>query len=148
MRISDCSSDVCSSDLKGRGQQQPWFLAVNFVNPHDVVFADDVDHSQSRSRLDRDFLSPVSPPPTDALYAKSWDLPMPKSYYLDTLAGKPWAQTSYVDFCNACYGHIDPNDEARWRRYQSYYFNCIRDVDRHALTVLRDRKSTRLNSSH
>lgn len=130
---------------KGRRQSQPWFLAVNFVNPHDVVFVDDVDHSQSRSRLDRDFLSPLSPPPTDALYEKSWDLPLPKSYYLDTLAGKPWAQTSYVDFCNACYGHIDPNDEARWRRYQSYYFNCIRDVDRHALTVLRTLEALQLD---
>jgi len=129
----------------GRSLKQPWFLAVNFVNPHDIVFFDDVDHAQARSRLDRDFLSPLSPPPAESPYTQQWDLPLPKSYYLDTLAGKPWSQTSYVDFCNACYGHIDPNDEARWRKYQSYYFNCIRDVDRHALTVLRMLEALKLD---
>jgi arylsulfatase len=129
----------------GRSLKQPWFLAVNFVNPHDIVFFDDVDHAQARSRLDRDFLSPLSPPPAESVYAQQWDLPLPKSYYLDTLAGKPWSQTSYVDFCNACFGHIDPDDEARWRKYQSYYFNCIRDVDRHALTVLRMLESLQLD---
>jgi arylsulfatase len=72
---------------------------------------------------------------------------MPKSYYADTLAGKPWAQTSYVEFCNACYGRIDPNDEARWRKYQSYYFNCIRDVDAHALTVLRTLEALKLDGN-
>lgn len=129
----------------GRSLKQPWFLAVNFVNPHDIVFFDDVDHAQSRSRLDRDFLSQLSPPPAESVYTQQWDLPLPKSYYLDTLAGKPWSQTSYVDFCNACYGYIAPNDEARWRKYQSYYFNCIRDVDRHALTVLRMLESLKLD---
>jgi arylsulfatase len=130
---------------KGRSLDQPWFLAVNFVNPHDVVFFDDVDHQQSRTRLDRDFLSPLSPPPAEGVYTQSWDLPMPKSYYADTLAGKPWSQTSYVDFCNACYGHIDPKDEQRWRHYQSYYFNCIRDMDGHALTVLRTLEALKLD---
>ena len=130
---------------QGRSLDQPWFLAVNFVNPHDIVFFDDSDHALARSRLDRDFLSPVSPPPVAEMYRPYWDLPLPKSYYADTLTGKPWAQTSYVDFCNACYGHIDPNDEARWRRYQSYYFNCIRDVDHHVLTVLRTLESLQLD---
>ena len=130
---------------KGRGLNQPWFLAVNFVNPHDIVFFDDADGQQARTRLDRDFLSPLSAPPSEGVYTKNWDLALPKSYYADTLAGKPWAQTSYVDFCNACYGHIDPNDEQRWRHYQSYYFNCIRDVDAHALTVLRTLESLKLD---
>jgi arylsulfatase len=52
------------------------------------------------------------------------------------LKTKPWAAQSYVDVCNWLYGKIDPQDEAAWRAYQSYYFNCIRDVDSHALTVL------------
>ncbi len=130
---------------KGRSLDKPWFLAVNFVNPHDVVFFDDVDHQQSRTRLDRDFLSQLAPPPSAGVYAKKWDLPMPKSFYSDNLKGKPWAQTSYVDFCNACYGKIDPKDEQRWRNYQSYYFNCIRDMDNHVLTVLRKLEEMKLD---
>ncbi|MGH8541652.1 MAG: sulfatase-like hydrolase/transferase [Stenotrophobium sp.] len=131
---------------KGNSLNQPWFLAVNFVNPHDVVWFDGADHQLARTRLDRDFLSPMSPPPSEGVYTKNWDLPLPQSYYLDNLAGKPWAQTSYVDFCNALYGRIDPKDEQFWRHYQSYYFNCIRDVDTHALTVLRTLQSLKLDS--
>ena len=130
---------------KGSALKQPWFLAVNFVNPHDVVWFDDADRQQARTRIDPDFLSQVSPPPREGVYTKQWDLPMPRSYYADTLAGKPWSQTSYVEFCNACYGRIDPEDEQRWRHYQSYYFNCIRDVDAHALTVLRTLEALKLD---
>ncbi|MGH8461386.1 MAG: sulfatase-like hydrolase/transferase [Stenotrophobium sp.] len=132
---------------KGNSLEQPWFLAVNFVNPHDIVWFDDSDHQQARTRLDRDFLSQMSPPPVEGVYAKNWDLPLPRSHYADTLAGKPWAQTSYVDFCNALFGRIDPGDEQRWRHYQSYYFNCIRDVDNHALTVLRTLQNLKLDGN-
>src|SRR3546814_10309709 len=66
----------------------------------------------------------------------------PRSTRTDTLF--PYT-TLFRSFCNACYGHIDPNDEARWRRYQSYYFNVIRDVDRHALTVFRTLESLQLD---
>ncbi|HKY92589.1 MAG TPA: sulfatase-like hydrolase/transferase [Nevskiaceae bacterium] len=122
---------------QGTTLDQPWLLAVNFVNPHDIVFFDDVDRQQSKTRLDHDYLSPLAPPPVDGVYTHAWDLPMPRSWYEDDLSTKPWAQRSYVDFCANLYGRIDRKDETRWRRYQSYYYNCIRDIDRHALTVLR-----------
>lgn len=126
--------------LHGRGKalagQKPWLLAVNFTNPHDVMYFDDTDGAQERSRLVPDYLSPLSSPPQDPLYRKDWDLPLPASYYKDDLASKPWSQRSYVEFCDMVYGRIEPGDERRWRRYQSYYFNCLRDVDRHLLTVL------------
>ncbi len=121
----------------GNSLEQPWLLAVNFVNPHDIVFFDDADHQQMKTRLDPFYLAPLSPPPLEGVYTKQWDLPLPRSFYADDLKSKPWAHRSYVDFCNMLYGRIDPKDEPRWRRYQSYYYNCIRDVDAHALTVLR-----------
>ncbi|RJG06912.1 DUF229 domain-containing protein [Noviherbaspirillum cavernae] len=120
-------------DLKG---QQPWFLAVNFVNPHDIMYFSSGE-KQEDSRLRRNLLAPLAGAPSGALYDRQWDLPLPRSHYQDDLSGKPWAQRSYVDLCNHLYGRIDPDDEAAWRAYQSYYFNCIRDVDSHVLTVLR-----------
>lgn len=132
---------------KGRSTDQPWMLAVNFVNPHDIVFYDDVDRGLASSRAGRDFLSPMSPPPLDALYSKVWDLPLPKSYYADKLTDKPWAQTSYAALCAQLFGRMDRADEARWRRYQSYYFNCIRDVDRHVLTVLETLRRQKLDDN-
>lgn len=122
---------------RGRDSDKPWFLAVNFVNPHDVMYYDDADRMQTRTRLDPDYLSPLQPPPRVGLYAQDWDLPLPRSWYADDPTAKVWAQRSYVDFCNMVYGEMPPDDEARWRRYQSYYFNCIRDVDRQALEVLK-----------
>lgn len=122
-------------NLKGK---QPWFMAVNFTNPHDIMYYDDVDGQQERTRLVKDYLSPLSSAPTASPYDKSWEhLPMPASYYGRYEGRQPWSQTSYNDFCDKVYGHIDPDDEARWRRYQSYYFNCLRDADRHLLAVLK-----------
>ncbi|MFZ6641975.1 sulfatase-like hydrolase/transferase [Undibacterium sp. TC4M20W] len=124
----------CTKGRAMRGKQ-PWFLAVNFVNPHDVMYVSTGD-AQVASRQQRNMLSPLSTPPTGGVYDKYWDLPLPDSYYQDKLIGKPWATSSYIEMCNWLYGHIDPNDEAAWCAYQSYYFNCVRDVDSHALTVL------------
>ena len=123
---------------KGRGMQgkKPWCLAVNFVNPHDIMYFSSGE-KQEASRLDRNLLSPLAPPPAGGPYDHTWDLALPASFRADDLSTKPWAQRSYVDFCNMVYGHLDPEDTAAWHAYQSYYFNCIRDVDGHALTVLR-----------
>jgi len=115
---------------------KPWFLAVNFVNPHDIMYFSSGE-AQQRSRIRRDLLAPISAPPVGGVYDRQWDLPLPASHYKDDLSTKPWAQRSYVEVCDMLYGRIDPSDEASWRAYQSYYFNCIRDVDSHALTVLR-----------
>ncbi|WP_431273290.1 sulfatase-like hydrolase/transferase [Variovorax ureilyticus] len=117
-------------------ERKPWFLAVNFVNPHDIMYFSSGD-AQQRSRLRRDLLAPLSAPPTGGAYDRRWDMPLPVSHYRDDLSTKPWAQRSYVEVCDMLYGRIDPADETSWRAYQSYYFNCVRDVDGHALTVLR-----------
>lgn len=123
---------------KGRAMQgkQPWFLAVNFVNPHDVMYFN-TGPQQEQSRIRRDVLAPLAGAPHASPYHRYWDLPLPHSFYADTLADKPSAQRQFADLCSALYGHIGARDEAAWRAYQSYYFNCIRDVDRQALSVLR-----------
>lgn len=129
---------------QGKAASKPWFLAVNFINPHDICWFDQPDHQFQRTREHRSFLSPMSPPPTEGVYKKYWDLPLPKSYYTDPFKHKPWAQTSYREDCNRIFGHIDRKDEPRWRAYQSFYFNCIRDMDRHVTTVLDTLQATGL----
>ena len=61
---------------------------------------------------------------------------MPKSFYHEDLALKPWAQRADVALCNHIYGHLDPRDEEAWQGLQSYYLNCIRDVDQSIEQVL------------
>ncbi|MBL8326868.1 MAG: sulfatase-like hydrolase/transferase [Rubrivivax sp.] len=118
---------------RGRGSTAPWLLAVNFVNPHDVMYVA-TSQVQVASRLSRDYLAPLAGPPADAFYARRWNLPLPANRH-DDLAGKPWAHRNYREFCDMAFGRV-ANDEAAWQAYQDYYFNCIRDADRHLLTVL------------
>ena len=124
---------VTASDTVGwlhdhRDDQQPWFLAVNFVNPHDIMFYSS-GPEQKNTRLRENYLGPISAGPKTGVYAKQWDVPLPKSFYADDLSTKPWAHRTDVEICNQVYGHIAPDDEQAWQGLQSYYLNCIRDVD-------------------
>ncbi|MBL8330169.1 MAG: sulfatase-like hydrolase/transferase [Rubrivivax sp.] len=120
------------TDEAPRGDE-PWLLAVNFVNPHDVMFLA-TSAAQNHSRRHRDYLAPLAAAPLDAHYGARWELPLPANH-LDDLSRKPWAQRNHQRFCDMAFGRMDPG-EAAWQVYQDYYFNCIRDVDRHLLTVL------------
>ncbi|MEM6996571.1 MAG: sulfatase-like hydrolase/transferase [Myxococcota bacterium] len=114
---------------------KPWMLAVNFVNPHDVMFYWSAD-GQKASRTQADFLGPLSREPGIAPYDQAWREPLPTSL-ADTLEDKPWAVRSYARLVEQVYGHVPRDDEAAWHRLRSYYFNCIRDVDLQATAVLR-----------
>lgn len=129
------ASDTTTWLQQHRGDEQPWFLAVNFVNPHDIMFYRS-GLKQEQSRLRRSFLGPISPGPSTGLYQKHWDLPLPKSFYSEDLARKPWVQRADVELCNHLYGHLDPHDEQAWQGLQSYYLNCVRDVDQSIEQVL------------
>jgi arylsulfatase len=103
----------------GHSEGRPWFLAVNFINPHDIMFFDPTGEGGTNRA------TPVLEAPGIPFYEKDWGLPLPRSYYEDDLSTKPAV-------------HRPPGnlDEASWRNYQNYYFNCIRDVDQHINTVL------------
>jgi len=129
------ASDTVDWLQRHRDDAQPWFLAVNFVNPHDIMFYSS-GIRQEQSRLRRNFLGPLSPGPRTGVYEQHWDLPLPKSFYAEDLSRKPWAQRADVELCNHIYGHLDPGDEAAWQGLQSYYLNCVRDVDQSIEQVL------------
>lgn len=118
------------------GLDQPWMLAVNFVNPHDIMFFS-TGEPQDASRLNRSFMAPLRPAPDDPLYEKDWaEVGLPASFHRDRLEHKPWVHRSYLGLIDQLYGRIERDDEAAWLRNQSYYFNCIRDVSRQVERVL------------
>lgn len=129
------ASDTVAWLHEHRDDDKPWFMAVNFVNPHDIMFYSS-GPEQQRSRLRENYLGPISPGPATGVYAKHWDVPLPRSFHAEDLRNKPWAQQADVHLCNQVYGHIDPHDEQLWQGLQSYYFNCIRDVDQSIAQVL------------
>jgi len=111
---------------KGATGGKPWYLAVNFVNPHDIMFYGEDDEATSGG-----LIGLRVPPPRVPPYDKEWNTPLPASYYKDDLSTKPSAQRLAGPG-----GAAALRDEAAWRTYRSYYFNCIRDVDRYIGQVL------------
>jgi arylsulfatase len=125
--------------LRGKGRElaaqgKPWFLAVNLVNPHDVMYYN-TDLPGSVVQGERT-ISPIAPDPVDPLYARKWqfDLPVTHAHALDA-PGRPLAHRDFLRAHDALVGHI-ANEEPRWRRRHNYYLNCLRDVDRNIATLL------------
>ena len=98
---------------------KPWFLAINFVNPHDIMFFD------ARGQGGALAGAPTLGKPGGDLYDKDWHFDLPRSYRADDLSTKPAVQHP-----------PRPLTEEQLRGYQNYYFNCIRDVDQHVGAVL------------
>ena len=132
---------MSTSWLRGKGRElaaegKPWFLAVNLVNPHDVMFYD-TDAPGTPLQASR-ALTNVIREPKDPLYAKQWDfkLPINHAQAIDA-AGRPAAHRDFLRSHDALVGEI-PNEEPRWRRRHNYYLNCLRDVDRNIAAVLEE----------
>jgi arylsulfatase len=128
-----------ASWLRGKGRElaaqgKPWFLALNLVNPHDVMFYDtDAPGTEVQARRG---LAHVARDPADPLYARQWDftLPASRTQALDA-PGRPPAHRDFLRSHDALVGTI-PNEDPRWRRRHNYYLNCMRDVDRNIASLL------------
>jgi len=113
------SVDLLERFAAGSTGGKPWFLAVNFVNPHDIMFFD------ARGQGTEVVGLPTLGTPGTPLYEKDWKFDLPRSYKADDLSTKP-----------AIHRPPRPLTESQLVAYQNYYFNCIRDVDQHVGTVL------------
>nr|MDJ0888436.1 sulfatase-like hydrolase/transferase [Desulfobacterales bacterium] len=81
-------------------------------------------------------IMPIAPAPDDAIYQKRWDLPLaPSRKQTWDEPGRPAAHVDYDRAMGLLTGRI-PNQDARWRKRQDYYFNCISDNDRSVATIL------------
>jgi arylsulfatase A-like enzyme len=134
-------SAMGGSWLRGKGRElaaqgKPWFLAVNLVNPHDVMFYDtDAPGTPVQSLRG---LGHVARDPVDPLYAKLWNFDLPPNLFppLDA-PGRPAAHHDFLMAHDALIGKI-PSEEPRWRRRHNYYLNCIRDVDRNIAALMKE----------
>jgi arylsulfatase len=131
---------MATSWLRGKGrelavQAKPWFLAVNLINPHDVMFFDtDPPGSPTQPPLG---IAPVARDPVDPLYARQWDFKLPPTHFqpLDQ-PGRPAAHRDYLRSHDAMVKPVHPAEDARWHRRHNNYLNCLRDVDRNIASVL------------
>jgi arylsulfatase A-like enzyme len=125
--------------LRGRGKElaaegKPWFLAVNLVNPHDIMFLD-TDRPGEKVQA-RNMLGHIAPVPAHPLYAKQWAFDLPKTYPQPLDApGRPPAHAEYLRSHDTLVGRI-AHEDWRWRERHNYYLNCLRDVDRNIVALL------------
>jgi arylsulfatase len=122
-----------AADLAKEGK--PWFLAVNLVNPHDVMFYNTDEPGQPMQA--KSALTHLAGDPPHAMYKKQWDINLPASFRQPIDApGRPAAHTDHTIGNDVMTGPIPANEEWRWHKRQNFYLNALQDVDRHIMTVL------------
>ncbi|MCB0214350.1 MAG: sulfatase-like hydrolase/transferase [Anaerolineae bacterium] len=114
-------------------QSQPWFLAVNFVNPHDVMY---FDSDGPEGEVQSSEVMEIVGAPDEPWYQAGWQPHLPRSFFEDDLATKPMAQRDFLKLDDFAYGAIPQDRLDLWEARQDYYINCVRDVDRHVGTIL------------
>lgn len=146
-RYDGVTAAMTGSWLRGKGRElaaenKPWFLAVNLVNPHDVMFYD--TDAPGTSRQASTALTHVVREPKDPLYEKQWPFKLPPNHAQAINApGRPHAHLDFLRSHDALVGEI-PDEEPRWRRRHNYYLNCLRDADRNIATILAEIDAARL----
>lgn len=123
--------------LKLARQGKPWFLALNLVNPHDVMYYN-TDARGASPVQDTGHLMPINRDPAHALYRRRWNMPLPASRNEAwDQEGRPRAHYEYQNARRVLVGQF-PREDARWKRLQDYYLNCIADCDRHVERILNE----------
>ena len=117
--------DTTGKRLNGEGT--PFFLNVNLVNPHDIMNYDTTGYQSPFMQL--------GGKPEDAFYETTYDAPIPSTWNFDfTAPDVPDALRIYQGHWGLFAGII--RDEAVWKDYQDYYFNCIQDSDNNLMQIL------------
>ena len=117
---------------------RPFFLAVNMINPHDVMYFDtDAKGQDEQETSNGKLVDPINRAPENSVYqAKHKDFPLPENLYQSiTEKGRPKAHYEYHYGWNYLVGAI-PNTDGNWTRYRDYYLNCLKDVDMQIGSVL------------
>jgi arylsulfatase A-like enzyme len=129
-----------------RAEGKPWYLAVNFVNPHDVMYVNsDLPKENIQGKLHS---MPIARPPSDDIYRATWDdvpLPATRSQSFDA-PGRPRGQKIYQEVQDVLVGAW-PDEDRRWRLLRNYYYNCIRDCDRQVVRVLESLKANGMDKN-
>ncbi len=114
----------------------PWFLAVNLVNPHDIMFHD-TGGNQNATRVNPDYWGKIEKTGAGEIYQQQWPVDLPRSFYVDQgRETKPFAHENWFKNYSYVMGDIPLENTDQWKEFQNFYINCIMDNDRHLGTIL------------
>jgi arylsulfatase A-like enzyme len=128
--------------MRGKGkslgaEDKPWFMAVNLVNPHDVMYYN-TDLPGDPAVQTKMAMMHMNHEPDAAQFRQQWDYALPESRKQSvTGPGRPAAHLNFTDARSALVGRV-PNEDARWERLNNYYLNCLQSADRHVLDILNE----------
>ena len=115
--------------LKLRGQGTPWFLSVDLVNPHDIMYYN-TDLPDDPVQDHGGLLFPTTRAPETPSYAQTYTNMVPDNFTQEVNEeGRPAAHQEFEDAMAVALGRIPPEAE-RWQRFNDYYLNCLKEVDR------------------
>jgi len=125
---------------KGRplsDEGKPWCMAISLVNPHDIMYFN-TDAPGQRVQDTGRLRMKAARAPDHELYRQTWDMPVAATLRepLDA-PGRPKAHGEFDKIWDHILGNI-PLEEDRWRRFNDYYLNCIRDVDRQIANLMQE----------
>jgi arylsulfatase len=125
---------------------KPWCMFVGFVNPHDVMYFNTDAPGESVQDTGK-LRMHAARAPDHALYRASWDVPVPASLRQPFDApGRPKAHGEFDRIWDYVLGNV-PLEEARWKRFNDYYVNCIRNVDRSLEALLAELEALQLDQN-
>jgi arylsulfatase len=130
-KIADEAVDWLAKRAPEVAAAKPWFMTVNFVNPHDVMYFD----TDAAEMVQVKAMFPIFDAPNTPLYHQKWQTTLPASFF-DDLEGQPPAVRNYKRLCDMYYGRIPMDRRDMWHNHVNYYLNCHLDVDRHIGAVL------------
>lgn len=114
-------------------EDQPWFMAVNFVNPHDIMSFDYGGRAQVELPFGLAHAVVAKAAADIPVYRKRWDFDLPASLH-DDLSGAAPAVAEYARMLDTVFGPVA--DDAHWYDGLNFYLNALRDVDRSVELVL------------
>ena len=123
------------AEVNAKGQS--FFLVVNFVNPHDIMYSDVTDagdgSQEDTARLE------LMRSPENAVYKRSYEgVALPAGLH-DAVDG-PTRVPAHAEYKRAWEknaGSFAGTDE-HWGRFRDFYLNCIQDNDDYVLALLRE----------
>ncbi len=98
------------------GSEQPWFLVVSLLNPHDIAY------------FPRGFAADVTRP--------DWEVKLPLNFE-DDVTKKPTVHRQYANGAALIRGGIDPGDTATYRRLMNTYCDLLVNTDENIAAVVK-----------
>ncbi len=114
---------------------KPWSLFVSLVNPHDIMYFN-TDAPGQPVQDSGKLLKRAAGAPDHDSYKATWDMPVAATLREPMDApGRPKAHGEFLKVWDHVLGHI-PLEEERWRRFDDFYLNSLRTMDKQIATIL------------